>query len=80
MMDVDSWVRTFGGLGPKQRSAVACALRSVEATYAALDRRKAFGTVRLLAQTADGDVVFSITPNGWAKRTTLNAARWMFPR
>jgi hypothetical protein len=80
MLNAETWVQTFGGLGPKQRAAVVCALHSVGATAAALDRRKAFGTLRLLAQTADGPVVFSVTPRGWAKRTTLDARRWMFPR
>ena len=80
MMDAYRWLQTFGGMWPKQRTAVACALRSVEATAAALDQRKALGTVRLLAQTADGPVVFSITPRGWAKRTARSAECWMLPR
>ena len=80
MMDANGWAHTFRGLGPKQRAAVVCTLQCLGAKHAALDQRKALGTVRLLVQTADSSAVFSVTPRGWVKRTALDAAHWMFPR
>lgn len=80
MMDVDSWVQTFGGMRPKQRAALACALRSLEATHAALDRRTALGTLRVLAQTVDGPVLLSISSRGWARQLPMPKKHWYFTR
>ena len=76
MVNADSWVQTVDGLRPKQRSALLCELRGKVLRSVTFERRKIPGTLRVLAQTVDGPIMFSVAVSGWVRGRATSAIGW----